>query len=150
MHSHTPPFGSHYTHVLVHAEHTHTHTLTLSIHLQRCRCRLAPFIIYLRIVKLGIGTHTHKNGATVKYRNEKTNACYRERMQCTSQTISRSDIWQDSSYESTISDHLLLQSPHFLDCTCSNLLWTCSTFVSFSPQGTVFFPIKAIKLYRLR
>lgn len=57
MHSHTPPFGSHYTHVLVHAEHTHT--LTLSIHLQRCRCGLAPFIIYLRIVKLGITTHTH-------------------------------------------------------------------------------------------
>lgn len=73
MRSHTPPFGSHYTHV--HALPEHTNTLTqahLSTHTQQCRRRLVQSQTSSAIPNLPVCCEIGHwqlhwiNGATVK------------------------------------------------------------------------------------
>lgn len=56
MRSHTPPFGSHYTHVHRHM-HTRTHTNTQMRHV--CNPNdVAPFLIYLNILRNILGRNS--------------------------------------------------------------------------------------------
>lgn len=66
MRSHTPPFGSHYTHVRAHTQntltpshmHTHTHTHR-GADADLCNLKhVVPFLIYLCIAKFGIGCYS--------------------------------------------------------------------------------------------
>lgn len=57
MRSHTPPFGSHYTHVNARPEHTHAHTCThehTHMQMQVLRNVGGHFLVYLPVEKLGI------------------------------------------------------------------------------------------------